>query len=153
MKLTIERSSTLSGAGGTFGNLLIDGRQFCRTCEQPWDDNKPNQSCLPLGQYQLLPYDSPRHGRTVVFHNPALGVYGTPEMESPTGTGRSLCEIHVANWPSELQGCVAVGETVTDIPPGGRGVTSSAATFQSLCAQWGDRSNLIAEIVMDNVGA
>jgi len=81
-----------------------------------------------------------------VFHNPALGIYGTPEMV-PAGTqGRSLCEIHNANWPYQLKGCVAVGETITNIPPGGIGVTNSVATLAALRQRWGDRQGLTATI-------
>jgi hypothetical protein len=127
--------------------MSVDGEPFAQTCEQPWHDNIPDHSCIPAGTYQLLPYASPSHGPTVVFHNPDLGIYGTPGMIPAGKSGRSLCEIHPANWPSQLEGCVAVGDAIADIPPHGRGVAHSKATFQSLQERWGDRSNLTATIV------
>lgn len=148
MNIEIIRSTALSGPAGTFGEMRIDGAHFCATCEQPWNNNQEGHSCIPVGDYQLIPYDSAAHGPTVVFHNPALGIYGTPAMiPSGTTTARSLCEIHSANWPFQLKGCVAVGVQVTDIAPNGRGVTSSVATLNQLFARWGDRSGLTATIV------
>jgi hypothetical protein len=142
MQLLIVRSNQLSSASGTFGTMSIDGQAFCVTCEQPWNNNLANQSCIPAGTYTLIPYNSPAHGATVVFHNPALGIYGTPEMIPAGSTGRSLCEIHNANWPFQVQGCVAVGQIVTSIAPNGQGVTNSVNTFNALIARWGDRSNM-----------
>src|SRR5437879_3641819 len=122
MHFDILRSAALSDENGTFGTMSIDGAPCCATREQPWNDNRADQSCTPEGDYQLLPYDSAAHGSTLVFHNPALGIYGTPVL-IPTGqSGRSLCEIHNANWPFQLKGCVAVGAHVMDIPPNGPGV-------------------------------
>ncbi|PXX41354.1 DUF5675 family protein [Undibacterium pigrum] len=146
MQLLIIRNQALSGPNGTFGELFIDGKSFCFTCEQPWNNNLANKSCIPVGDYQLLPYDSPAHGHTIVFHNPKLGIYGTPKMIPAGQQGRSLCEIHNANWPFQVQGCIAVGKEIKDINPNGRGVTSSVATFSALIARWGDRSNLTATI-------
>lgn len=146
MQIQIVRSKALSGPNGTFGAMAIDGQAFCATCEQPWKDNAQGHSCIPPGDYQLLPYDSPAHGPTVVFHNPALGIYGTPEMIPPGKKGRSLCEMHPANWPYQLKGCVAVGEQITNIPPSGEGVTHSVQTFAALSAKWGDRTGLTASI-------
>jgi len=146
MRLEIVRNAQLSDSAGTYGSLSIDGARFCATCEQPWNNNISNHSCIPAGDYELLPYQSPAHGPTVVFHNPALGIYGTPQM-IPAGThGRSLCEIHNANWPYQLRGCVAVGKTLTELPPHGMGVTDSVATLKKLFKRWNDRSGLTAVI-------
>lgn len=137
MNIDIVRSVARSTAEGTYGAMATDGAPFCATCEQPWNNNLADQSCVPVGDYELLPYDSPAHGPTVVFHNPALGVYGTPAMIPAGSAGRSLCEIHNANWPFQPRGCVAVGETLTDIPPHGLGVINSVATPAALRVQWG----------------
>jgi len=148
MHLEIVRDPTLSNDTGTFGELLIDGKHFAYTCEQPWRDNAKGSSCIPVGDYTLLPYDLGAHGKTVVFHNPALNIYGTPDMIPPDkkATGRSLCEIHSANWPKELRGCVAPGVEIKNIPPNGTGVTSSKNTVAKLMALWGDRKGLTATI-------
>ncbi len=149
MKISIVRIASLSGATGTFGKMALDGGDFCSTCEQPWDNNLPLVSCIPAGDYRLLPYDSPVHGKTVVFHNPALGVYGLPNAIPKGKTGRSLCEIHEGNWPRDIKGCIAVGRAIENIAPNGRGVTDSRNTLGQLRTRWGDRSNLVATISWD----
>lgn len=117
MHLDLIRNIANSDGTGTFGSLSIDGELFCATCEQP-----------------------------VVFHNPELGIYGTPSMGPAGKVARTLCEIHTANWPFQLRGCVAVGSQVTVIPPNGLGVSSSIETFTSLQSRWADRLNLTATI-------
>ncbi len=146
MHIEIVRDRANSDANGTFGAMSIDGQPFCVTCEQPWNNNAQGHSCIPVGEYQLLPYNSDAHGHTVVFHNPALGIYGWPDLIPAGHTGRSLCEIHSANWPDELQGCVAVGKVRADIQPKGMGVTSSKVTMNALMEKWGDRAGLTATI-------
>ena len=146
MHIEIVRSAAKSGPDGAFGRMSLDGVDFAATCEQPWRNNEEGHSCIPVGDYKLLPYQSPAHGATVVFHNPDLDIYGTPEMIPPGKTGRSLCEIHSANWPFQLRGCVAVGRQLTNIPPNGMGVTASVATLHDLEARWGDRQGLTATI-------
>jgi hypothetical protein len=146
MHIEIIRNKGLSSAKGEYGLLLLDGALFCATCEQPWNNNRARASCIPEGNYQLLPYDSPAHGHTVVFHNPALNIYGTQEMIPPGVAGRSLCEIHNANWPFQLMGCVAVGQRVMNIDPNGLGVNASVATFAMLMGRIGMTQGLTATV-------
>jgi hypothetical protein len=146
MHLKVIRDSSLSSSKGEYGKLYLDGTFFCFTCEQRWNDNKIGSSCIPVGSYKLLPYDSPAHGVTVVFHNPLLNIFGTQSL-IPRGTkGRSLCEIHNANWPFQLKGCIAVGKGLTDITPNGLGVTNSVATFRELISELGNREGHTAEL-------
>lgn len=153
MQISIVRLSGISDGAGTFGNMALDGVSFGCSCEQPWNNNLPDISCIPAGTYQLLPYDSPAHGPTVVFHNPALGIYGTPAMIPVGKSGRSLCEIHVGNWPRDVKGCVAVGQKIAIMGENGRGVSDSTNTMASLRSKWGDRKNLSAVVSWDNGAA
>jgi hypothetical protein len=148
--ISIIRLGSLSDAHGTYGNILLDGVGFCCSCEQPWNNNLPDTSCIPAGTYELLPYSSPVHGETVVFHNPALGVYGEQAMIPKGKTGRFLCEIHVGNWPKDVKGCVAVGRQITVMGENGLGVNDSRNTMDQLRSKWGDRSNLRATISWDD---
>jgi hypothetical protein len=146
MHIEIIRDKVLSSKTGEYGRLLIDGALICATCEQPWNKNKQGASCIPAGDYRLLPFDSPAHGHTVVFHNPLLKIYGTPEMIPPGVAGRSLCEIHNANWPFQLRGCIAVGQRIMDIAPHGLGVNASVATFAMLMGHLGSTPGMTATI-------
>lgn len=146
MHIEIVRDRSRSSSVGEFGMMLLDGGRVCFTCEQPWNENKNNTSCIPEGDYELRAFNSPAHGHTFVFHNPALDVYATPRL-IPTGRpGRSLCEIHVANWPYQLRGCVGVGQRIVDMPPHGWGVNASTATFAMLMGKVGLEKKLSANI-------
>lgn len=129
---------------GIFSELWIDEVRFGHTAELPWADNHPGQSCLPDGVYELVPYESPKHGPTFVLHNPSLGVYATAEDVPEGAVGRTYCELHPANWPQQLEGCIATGEAVEELPPHGWAVTSSRPVFEDLMRHLGrDRGHAI----------
>ena len=66
----------------------------CFALELPWKENKPQISCVPAATYPISIYQSPTKGEVLLLHD-------VP--------GRSYIEIHVANKPSELLGCIAPG--------------------------------------------
>jgi hypothetical protein len=140
---------------GVFGKMFVDGELFCATCEQPWRDNKPYISCIPAGEYNLVPWDSPKYGPVVAFINHDLNVWLDDKEAPDPGPARDKCLIHNANDPDQLQGCVAVGVSVVhfDHPhhedsnaPQGWGVNHSRRTLERLRARWKDRKNLTATI-------
>lgn len=149
MNLLIERlASDRTSEVGVFGRLSVDGKPFGVTCEQPWRDNAKGRSCVPAGDYELRPWDSDKYGAVVVLVNPDLMVYANehdvPKQER--GVARSACLIHAANWPHQLQGCVAVGNKIINIPPNGLGITDSRSMLAKLRTLWGDRRWLTLSI-------
>lgn len=112
---------------GTFGVLLHDGVPLCVTCERPWADNRHETSCIPLGLYRCLPYASPTKGLVWLLQ----GV-----------TGRSMIEIHAANKPSQLRGCIAPGRQFA-VFDGECGVTASKDTLKYLQETLPDQFDLI----------
>lgn len=96
MRLILERFAY--HPAGTLGYLHLPGRRLF-TVEQAWRDNQPNISCIPEGSYRCVPVKSPRFGATYeVGHVP----------------GRSHILLHAANWPSQLEGCIAPGIQLAD---------------------------------------
>ncbi len=90
----IDKTSTY-----TVGRLAIDGVFFCHTLERAADGrNIPNESAINEGTYPVKKRWSHHFGKDV------LGLCDV--------AGRSDIEIHSANLPSELKGCIAVGFTV-----------------------------------------
>ncbi|MDH5327769.1 MAG: DUF5675 family protein [Gammaproteobacteria bacterium] len=137
MNLTLERYGSLPGIG-TFGELHVAGRRF-KTAEREWCDNMPFVSCIPVGGYILQPYNSPKYGRTLAMVNPEHDVYMF-ERDRKESTDRFACLIHAANYPDQVQGCIAIGRELTYIN-GKLGVTSSKAsmeTFRSLVVDGGE---------------
>lgn len=69
----------------------------CATIERDWQDNKPRISCIPAGSYPLKYEWSPGFN---------MNLY-----ELKNVPGRSEVKIHVANYASQLNGCIAVGSS------------------------------------------
>jgi hypothetical protein len=101
-----------SSEKGTFGNIIYNGKPLCVTLELPWRDNKPNISCIPMGTYEVVNFDSPSKGNVFLL------------KDVPN---RSYIEIHVANFMSEIKGCIAVGMEFSDV-----GVAESAIAMKKL---------------------
>lgn len=111
MNLTLRRHAYLSNC--TLGTLIA-GTTELATIERPWVENpdgaggKLTVSCVPDGEYQLIPHDSARFPNTYALVNHALGVY---HQTRPVGQtwGRTAILIHVGNSVSDVIGCIAVG--------------------------------------------
>jgi len=94
--------------------------------ELPWRENKAKLSCIPCGVYALIPYKSPTKGATWAF------VGGTVSPVPWPGVARSLCLIHVGNFASDVEGCVALGKGNGFSQSGLRMVTQSKAAMTTL---------------------
>lgn len=92
MDITIVRTS--ENAGSTTGELFVNGRFVAHTLELPWRDNRSYVSSIPVGTYAShLRYDKSDGWR--------LQLDGVP--------GRTGVQLHVGNYPSQIEGCVLVG--------------------------------------------
>ena len=80
-----------SGISCTFGVLFTDSYFECFTLEN-------TAKIIPSGTYGITLYDSPHNKRIVPL------LIGVP--------GREEIEIHIANYPHELEGCIAVGQSI-----------------------------------------
>lgn len=98
---------------GTRGVLRIDKELFCITLELPWKMNRRNISCIPTGQYELFPYESPRFGNTFSLTN-------VPN--------RSNILFHYGNTIQDTSGCILLGERLGTIN-GNRAILNSRKTF------------------------
>ena len=78
------------------GLLHINGKPLSVTLERPWKDNLAWESCIPFGLYPLIRLESSK-----AFKYPHYLLEGVPD--------RTFIKIHVANYPSELHGCIGVG--------------------------------------------
>lgn len=100
MNITLTRSQ--SDDQCTRGTIELPDGTLLYSLELPWKNNQKNVSCVPPGVYQLIPYTSIKHDSTWYLENESLGVGGADAE-------RSYCEIHSANWTSQLEGCIALG--------------------------------------------
>lgn len=68
-----------------------------KTLERPWKNNQSNISCIPKGVYEVKWTFSPRFMKYT---------YEITGVQNRTGI-----RIHTANWWSQLNGCIALGDS------------------------------------------
>jgi hypothetical protein len=115
MLLFLERHSQSSYA--TFGALSVltkhDTREsVCVTLERPWVDvdhngkRDANVSRVQPGRYRVIVRTSPARGYVVPWLCGVLDVELAYFTDEPTAT---TCQMHIANFPWDLKGCIGVG--------------------------------------------
>ena len=91
---------------GTHGTFELGGKTW-HSLEQPDLSNTPFKSCVPLGDYELVPWDSKKYGPCYVMVNEDLNVYQFEDSEGRPQGGRFLCLFtHRGNYVRNFQGCV-----------------------------------------------
>jgi len=85
---------------GTYGVLIDNGAPFAVTLENPWINNKPFVSCIPIGQYKCQRYQAPTHGNTFRI----MGV-----------VDRGCILFHKGNIAEQTAGCILVAESFEEI--------------------------------------
>ena len=85
---------------GTFGVLIHEGTPFAVTLENPWINNKPLQSCIPVGKYECGRYQAPKHGNT---------------FRVMDVIDRGVILFHRGNISKETNGCILVAESFEEI--------------------------------------
>lgn len=104
MKLTLHRMAFTRDMG-VFGSIRVGERTFF-TCERPWLDNKPYESCVPGGLYSAvkyhttLPVPESYGGKTWYLIGGSVGL----NIGHRTRIG-----IHIGNTMNDLEGCIALG--------------------------------------------
>lgn len=110
----------------TLGDLSIlhKGEEIftCKCLELPWRDNERSVSCIPEGQYDVRKRKAHESGSRTYDH---FLVKDVPN--------RSYILWHSGNYNWDVQGCLLMGKSHTDINGDGlRDVTSSRATIAKL---------------------
>jgi hypothetical protein len=100
----------------------------CKTLELPWMNNENGKSCIPAGIYPAEKFESPTHGWCFLLKN-------VPD--------RKMIEIHVANYFRQLLGCIAVGDSFSDMDQDGfLDVRNSGDTLKHLLKIMPDRFDI-----------
>jgi hypothetical protein len=94
---------------GTHGTFKL-GDDTWHSLEQPDLGNLPFRSCVPLGEYELRPFTSPKYGACFIMVNEDLNVYEFEHSEGRPDDGRYLCLfVHRGNWAKNFKGCCGAG--------------------------------------------
>lgn len=88
--LRITRNPSRATVDATFGDMDYNGDRICFTMER-------TAVAIPEGTYSGVKRYSPHFGKTVV----GISV-----------PNRTDIEVHPANYPCQLEGCIAVGESI-----------------------------------------
>lgn len=132
--LTLERYAYSETE--TEGRLWLNDETALYTLERPWIGGLPGgmpfESCVPDGEYELLPHTRPDGSQVYALRNPDCGVYYT-DQERGDRDGRYLILIHPANWVSQVVGCIAPG-LVRTISNNQRMVRSSRNAMRQIMA-------------------
>ena len=88
---------------GTHGTMELGGAVF-HTLEQPDLGNMPFESCVPQGEYELVPFSSNRYGACYVMVNEDLNVYHSKNSPGRPDNGRFKCLfVHKGNYVRNFQ--------------------------------------------------
>lgn len=82
----------------TLGTLSVRG-ELLHTIERPWVRNAKNISCIPEGTYTVRRYSSTKYPN-------AWEVLDVP--------GRTHILIHVANYATDVEGCIGLGTEIME---------------------------------------
>lgn len=139
MKLIRHKQTDWMTCGRLYGD---DGTEVCVTLERPWVDKDADGkrdhgvSRIVPGIYQVVRrLDSPKHGEVFELQN------------VPDATN---IQIHAANHPTELEGCIATGSAFGEATVKGLtapGVTGSRLALQKFMTENKDRDSFTLEIV------
>lgn len=90
----------------------------CHTLELPYLDNQSSISCIPQGTYECFKRVSGKNGNVFELRNVV---------------GRSYIQCHSGNYTSQIEGCILVGDSHSDINKDGLpDVTNSKKTLNEL---------------------
>ncbi len=105
----IELIRDYKSLAGTHGTLDLNGTTY-HTIERPDLGNLPFESCIPQGDYDLVPFYSPKFSECFIMVNPDLNVYAFESSKGRPDNGRYLCLFcHRGNEIENFVGCIGAG--------------------------------------------
>lgn len=149
---------TVQNTFATYGKLVLPSdldTQLFATLERPWVDadgnghRDPNVSCFVAGWYRLIRAFSEKHGTEVWWWCGVPDVSHAPQFSDPSVT---TSQIHVANAPDELEGCVGIGtnrglvqrkQDASPLP----GIINSADALKAFMQMTQDKDHLWIQVV------
>jgi hypothetical protein len=138
VKLLLRREPKQPSADCTLGLLLIPEASLTLcTMECPWIPSPTckgglkDESCVPVGVYQLVKHESKEHGRTWALVNHDLDVVHYEGDDHDPDEDRATCLLHVGNYVRNVKGCIGVG-LAHALTNGEHWVTSSTRAMDRL---------------------
>jgi hypothetical protein len=125
-RMTLVR--TFESNSCTTGELFVNGKFLCHTLELPWRENKSYISSIPSKTYAgNIRYDKNDHWRI--------------ELRNEDTAPRSGVQIHVGNFPKDVEGCILPGMEVVNSKSE---VLDSATAYNRIKAAFYDSDDPVA---------
>ena len=118
---------------GTRGKIYHGEDFICETIERSKTDK--DFPCIPEGWYIAKRYNSPANKRIV--------------WQLEDVPNRTNIQLHIANWPSELKGCIAPGKEIGSNHNGEPGVLKSGIAFEEFMAITSEEETIAFHISED----
>jgi hypothetical protein len=136
--MTITRTRDDRSKKGTHGVIRLGGKTW-HTIEPPDLGNKPFESCVPLGDYDLIPFSSDKYGEVFLMVNPDLNVYEFEYSPGRPDGGRYLCILaHRGNEIVNFVGCGGCSHSYDEVADRlCSSTTASCVEFNKLVADEG----------------
>lgn len=117
IEITRDTKGNTRESDAEYGVIKFGGYQLY-SMERPWipgpefPSGKPSESCVPVGEYDLVKALSPKYGTDMYYLvNEENGVFLRKEDRTEDWQ-RWGCMFHPANWVHQINGCVAAGERI-----------------------------------------
>jgi hypothetical protein len=123
----------------TLGKLTTPSGWSCYTIEKAWKHNERAKSCIPDGWYKMILRESP------VVHRTSKGEHRFG-WEITNVVDRTFIMFHVANWESDLDGCIGVGSGLAWTADKGFMVTHSLNTFRAFMQELSGKKEHVINI-------
>lgn len=108
--MKIIQTAFCNGPYGRFSELLVQGRVFYGV-ERPWRDNRPYESCVPLGEYKLV-WAPTTTQVPPQFDGHTWYMVGDTVSLRKSDKRRWGCAWHVGNFDLNVEGCLAPGASL-----------------------------------------
>lgn len=118
--MQIVVSHVFDDFGGKF-SLLEAGDVSLWIMEREWNGNRRNVSCVPRGNYKLVPHHGTKYPNTWALKGLTVAGGDVPDRSK----ARFACVIHSAKHPTDLEGCLAPAEAISSH---GQAINSRQAT-------------------------
>lgn len=109
--MTIELFRDNQSKKGQHGVFELGGKIW-HSLEPPWLDNAPFKSCIPPGDYVLIPHLSKKWGSCYIMVNPENHVWQFEDSKGRADDGRYACLFtHRGNEVENFVGCIGASHT------------------------------------------
>jgi len=122
---------------GCPGDLYVEGVRYCSTLEPPWipidggKGGKPYESCVPVGEYKLLPYTSDKYGDCFIMVSYENEVFAFEDDMLHKDQRFKCLFAHRGSYVKNFVGCIGLGRSY-DLVGNEMGIIDTTITCEKM---------------------